>query len=177
VRLWGGAGAFEAHAFVERQGKAHRGHGVAYDFPVTSGAGLGHEPLEERAAQTSAAKGRTQIESLAFGAVLVDAAQGDATGGLDADGGERETAAGRRIGAGKAREFIAEVLEAWREAEGVPVLVRSMRTAARDSGVSTSWICHVADTRSDLVSILRTTLRLAALEGWLRGGEFRFHVK
>jgi hypothetical protein len=53
----------------------------------------------------------------------IHAAKGDASNRLPADCGEGEAAVGRRIGAGQARELIAKVLEAGREAEGVPVFL------------------------------------------------------
>jgi hypothetical protein len=64
---------------------------------------------------------RTQIEALHFADGGIEGMQGDAAGELAFAVGKQKAASGRRVIAGKAGEFLVEILEAETEAEGLGV--------------------------------------------------------
>src|SRR5947209_4530939 len=109
--------ALEAHALVHLERGGHHRHGISEYFAIARAARFGDHPVQQRAAQPPPAKLRPHIQPLGFTAFSVETAQRDTPGRLAIRERQPQPAARRRVFARQMRGFLAEVLEAWREAK------------------------------------------------------------
>src|ERR1700686_1782681 len=118
-----GCDFLEANLAIHRDRIFHpRFDGVEADALIADLASLGDDLVCESAAQSFAAKLRTQVEALHLADLRFERVQGDAARELVFVGGEQKPAFGRSVGPGETGQFFVEVLKAEAEAEGLRVL-------------------------------------------------------
>src|ERR1700687_2581288 len=118
-----GCDFLEANLAIHRDRIFHpRFDGVEADALIADPAGLCDDLVCESAAQSFAAKLRTQVEALHLADLRFERVQSDASGELVFAGCEQKPALGRSVVTGETGQFFVEVLKAKAEAEGLRVL-------------------------------------------------------